>query len=324
MKVFYVANQYDYGYPSWGDSYENAHWFDTFANMKGIDLEIFDYYQVMKKSSKDSMSQQLVDVAEKFKPDFLFANFMTLDTDPNFKSIEKITNSGCNTFFWSSDDRMRYHSYARLWAPYFRWMGTMYTPAVQWYNRDGFGNKVIRTEYAANHFNFKPKEVRKDIEVSFIGQGGAHSNRRQIVDTIKNAGIDIKLFGRGWTDGNGKLETTEEYVNIINRSKININLNMSSDNTSSQINGRFFEIPMCRGFMITGNTEDNSKKYLNDKETVYYGDVQQLINHIKHFLNNPDQREEISQKGYVRMLEEHTYEKRFLDIFKKIGLKYGI
>lgn len=324
MRVLYVANQYDYGIPSWGDSYEKVHWFDTFVNMPNIELELFDYFQEGKKTNKEAMSRKLVEVAEKFKPDFLFANFMTLDTDPSFQSIKQITDSGCHTFFWSSDDRMRYHTYSKLWAPYFRWMGTMYSPAVQWYQSDGFGNKVIRTEYAANHFNFKPKNVEKDIGVSFVGQGGCHSNRLQVMDSIKRAGIDIKVFGRGWKDGEGKLQSVEDYVDVINRSKINVNLNMSSNGSSGQINGRFFEIPMCGGLMITGVTEDDSKSYLNDQETVYYKDTSEMIQKIKFFLDKPNKAKEIAERGHRKMLSSHTYEKRFIEIFKRIGLEYEV
>jgi len=318
IKVLYIANQFDYGYASWGDSYEKMHWYDTFKNMDNVDLHLFDYMQELNQSDKQTMSKKLIEYFEDVKPDFVFCNFMELNTDPDFDSIQYMTNQNCNTFFWSSDDRMRYQYYSNIWARHFKWMGTMYEPAVAWYHRDGFGAKCIRTEYASNHYNFKPMDIEQKYDVVFIGQ--THSDRKDVIKRIESEGINIKTFGRGWGE-NSKLKTCEEYVEAINSAKIVLNLVTSSCGNYKQINGRFFEIPMCNTLLITGETEDNSKKYFNDNEVVYYKNYNDMIDKIKYFLENEKEAKEIAQNGYQKAIKNHTYEVRFNEIFRKVGLK---
>jgi len=41
---------------------------------------------------------------------------------------------------------------------------------------------------------------------------------------------------------------------------------------------------------------------------------------IRYYLEHDEEREKIAMAGYQRTLGEHTYEKRFEQIFKTIGL----
>ena len=45
-----------------------------------------------------------------------------------------------------------------------------------------------------------------------------------------------------------------------------------------------------------------------------------MIDKIKYYLEHNEEREAIARAGYERTLREHTYEKRFNEIFKTIGL----
>ena len=45
-----------------------------------------------------------------------------------------------------------------------------------------------------------------------------------------------------------------------------------------------------------------------------------MIDKIKYYSKRNEEREAIAQAGYERTLREHTYEKRFNDIFKTMGL----
>ena len=43
-----------------------------------------------------------------------------------------------------------------------------------------------------------------------------------------------------------------------------------------------------------------------------------MIDKIKYYLEHNEERESIAQAGYERTIREHTYEKRFNNIFKRI------
>jgi spore maturation protein CgeB len=88
-----------------------------------------------------------------------------------------------------------------------------------------------------------------------------------------------------------------------------------------QIKGRNFEIPGCGGFLLTGYADNLEDYYEIDKEIVVYKDTNDLIDKIKYYLDHNEEREIIAQAGYERTLRDHTYEKRFNEIFKTIGFK---
>ena len=92
------------------------------------------------------------------------------------------------------------------------------------------------------------------------------------------------------------------------------------DKKREQIKGRNFEIPGCRGFLLTHNADNLKDYYIEGKEIVIFRDTKDLIEKIRYYLKHETEREEIAKAGYERTLSDHTYEKRFNEIFKVIGL----
>lgn len=66
---------------------------------------------------------------------------------------------------------------------------------------------------------------------------------------------------------------------------------------------------------------DNIEKYfVPEEEIVVFSDFNELIEKIRYFLIHDIEREKIRSAGYERAQRDHTFEKRFLDIFKTIGI----
>jgi spore maturation protein CgeB len=89
---------------------------------------------------------------------------------------------------------------------------------------------------------------------------------------------------------------------------------------SEQIKGRNFEVPGCGGFLLTSGAEDLESYYELDKEIVCFDRSDDLIEKIKYYLAHDDERAAIARRGYERTQRDHTYARRFDDIFRKIGL----
>jgi len=60
--------------------------------------------------------------------------------------------------------------------------------------------------------------------------------------------------------------------------------------------------------------------FIPDKEIVIYESTKDLINKIRYYLEHDDERKAIQKSGYERTLREHTYETRFREIFRQLGL----
>ncbi len=56
------------------------------------------------------------------------------------------------------------------------------------------------------------------------------------------------------------------------------------------------------------------------KEIVTFSDTRDLIEKIRYYLAHDDERAAIAQAGYEHTLREHTYQKRFQEIFRQMKL----
>jgi len=213
--------------------------------------------------------------------------------------------------------------------------------------RGSTDKEKIQREGVSNGVN-----LPKIYDVSFVGK--PHGNRKKIIKRIKKAGIDINCWGKGWP--NGRI-SQKEMIKIFSQSKINLNLTKSSSvyflksivkiflkrrsdksikidrphywfgnfksilgKRREQIKGRNFEVPGCGGFLLSGYGDNLGDYYQIDKEIVCYKNINELIEKIRYYLEHDEEREKIAMAGYQRTLGEHTYEKRFEQIFKTIGL----
>ncbi|RPH82022.1 MAG: hypothetical protein EHM80_00425 [Nitrospiraceae bacterium] len=88
---------------------------------------------------------------------------------------------------------------------------------------------------------------------------------------------------------------------------------------SDQIKGRNFEVPGCGGFLLTGMAENLGQYYEIGKEVVCFDDRHDLVEKVRYYLRHEDERAEIAKAGYERTLREHTYARRFSEIFGQIG-----
>lgn len=352
MKILYVASKYDYGRPERGFGPQHYNFYDTLIKMNNGSNEViyFPYDEVLRESGREKMNRKLLETAYQEKPDLIF--FMVGDEAIKKEVIQEITQkSGAVTINWYADDHWKFYNYSRYWAPFYRYNITTDPEAVSKYHKIGYKN-VILSQWACNHFTYKPLNLPKIYDVTFVG--AAHGNRKKVVQNLEKAGINIKCWGKGWPAGR---ITQTDMLKIFSQSKINLNLTKSSgiiwkelasvflhrryDNailptnprywlnniktmwaslTKKQIKGRTFEIPGCGSFMLTEYVEHLEDYYKINKEIVCFDSVPELIEKIKYYLANENKREEISQAGYERTIKEHTFEKRFNEIFKIIGL----
>ena len=89
---------------------------------------------------------------------------------------------------------------------------------------------------------------------------------------------------------------------------------------NEQIKGRNFEVPGSGGFLLTADADNLTDYFEDGKEIVIFKDTKDLIEKAKYYLGHENERAAIAEAGYQRSLREHTYEKRFNEMFKIMGL----
>jgi len=83
---------------------------------------------------------------------------------------------------------------------------------------------------------------------------------------------------------------------------------------------RDFEAPMCRTCYLTGHTEEIREFYEVGKEIDTYRSPEELVEKTRFYLAHPDAAERLREAGYRRATRDHTWAKRFEELFRKVGL----
>jgi len=349
MKILYIALRYDYGKVERGFSFEHYNFYDSLVKMENgkHNIVYFCIDDVYRDVGMAGMNKKLLDAVATEKPDLCFFFLFSDEIYP--ETIKKITDSGVTTYNWFADDHWRFNIFSKNYAPNFSWVSTTDSKAVNKYKKIGYQN-VIHTQWACNHFMYQPVKTGYLYDVSFVGQ--PHSDRRKIIGELEQAGVKVSCFGGGWPNGR---VSQEKMIEIFSASKINLNLTKSSGGIDivslakiflskknnqmrlnspvrwfdyfesflgrrrEQIKGRNFEIPGCGGMLLSGYADNISDYYVPNKEMVFFNDTKEMFQKVKYYLSHDQERGEIAQAGYERTINEHTYEKRFQEIFKIMG-----
>ena len=320
--------KYDYGDAKRGLSFEHTNFYQSLERM-GHEVIYFDFMTIFQQNGKLAMSKRLLEIVQSEHPDLLFCVLFTdqfeIDT---IRYISEKTNT--STFNWFCDDHWRFDNYSKHWAPAFNWVSTTAASAVPKYEALGYRN-VIKTQWACNHYLYRKLDLPLTYDVTFVGQ--PHGTRRGTIDVLRKAGINVRTWGYGWETG--RLEQ-DQMIEVFNQSRINLNLSNASStgnrqgllrwlpsrkhDLSSQIKGRNFEVPGCGGFLLTDPAENLQEYYEIDREIGIFASPDALVDQIRHYMDSETERSAIAAAGYERTVREHTYERRFNDIFSRLGL----
>ena len=220
MRILYTAMKYDYGRPEQGFSFEHCNFYDSLAHM-GHDILYFDFMTLLKERGREAMNRRLVEVAKTEQPDLMFSVVFKDELDPLI--MRTLSHErGVTTVNWFCDDHWRFDNFTCRWAPCFTWSVTTAASALPKYESLKYRN-VIKSQWACNHFLYKKREEELRYDVTFVGQ--PHGNRRQVIKTLQDAGINVLTWGNGWEAGR---ISQEQMIDVFGRSRINLNMANSS------------------------------------------------------------------------------------------------
>ena len=120
----------------------------------------------------------------------------------------------------------------------------------------------------------------------------------------------------------GGIPDDNEYSEIISRSLVSLNFPESrkdNDYLNFEVNFgcnfRDFEIPLSGSMLLTQDSQEFDFFYERDKEAIPFGNENDLIEKAKYYSNNPTAAERIADAGYQRAINDHTWGRRFEQLF---------
>ena len=166
-------------------------------------------------------------------------------------------------------------------------------------------------------------------DVSFTGasynNSGEGNYRAGILGQLEK--YNIKIWGdKGWQfrfPFYPKLKEAYQgerlnYKDLLKLYRIStINLNMPSPQILTGFQPRVFEIAAAKGFQIVDHSDELYRIFGKD-EIVTFKNIDDLKEKIKFYLFHDKERNEIVNKMYKRIVNDHTWEQQIEKVFKQI------
>ena len=318
IKVLYAGKKYSNGNAMRGYDYGWWNLYDALCRFENVQVQFFDYVTEAQQRGVSGMSDRLLEIVRKEQFDLFLYRPFALYADILPEEMQSIADhTDTQTVIWMNDDDHSFDYNACLWAPCVDYIVTTSHEAVSKYQEAGFGNKIIKSQWAFNPFKYRSTPLARTRDVSFVGS--AQGNRTELIEKMRQSGLSVDVFGSGWHEDS--FIPFYDMANIFSQSRINLNLSNSNTIKVQQIRRRNFEVTGCGGFLITTPEENLEDYYEPDKEVVIATSPEELIDKSKYYLVHESERENIGRRGYERTIAEHTWTNRFVDIFKHIGFK---
>ena len=298
------------------------------------------------KDNRPKLSQELlrqIKKAHSKKPiDIFFSYFYDACVTPEV--IKEIKSFGIKTINWYCNASYQLDLVSQI-SPHYD-----YCLVPEHFRLDDYkkiGANPIYCQEAANHNIYKPYDLAKKYDVTFVGQ--AYGERPDYVRYLYGNCIDVRVWGQGWNEFTlikklkrivrrrtknisgawlpkkiiGGVLPDTDMIKMYSRSKINLGFsscgNTHIKNRITQIRLRDFEVPMSGGFYLVEYMKELEEFFEIGKEIVCYHNNNDLVEKIKFYLTHDAAREKIRQAGHERCLRDHTWHKRFKKVFCEVN-----
>lgn len=279
-------------------------------------------------------NQKLLDEVYTLQPDVVFilkGNFVLPETIKKLRNNKKVI-----LVLWSYDSALRFSNLLKGGKYYHLFYSFEPTDIPKLY-KYGIKAKYLPMAYDSNYY-YKLEDKTSFMDVSFVGAlSNEYSTRKRILQAIQSnyRHLKLEIWGKTWTWYNPfhlyeykikkRLFCKHIYnynifpmqVNeIYNSTKICLNIHHSQ--SVEGLNPRTFEILGAGGFQLVDYKKKIEEFFNIGHEIVCYKNETDLLNKIKYYLENDDERRKIAQSGYDVVRKQHTYKHRAETILNDI------
>ncbi len=164
----------------------------------------------------------------------------------------------------------------------------------------------------------------KNFDAGFIGS--YEEQREESIKYLIENGIKVQVIGDGWDKGKyfdlikpyygGSSVYGELYVDCVNSMQIALHF-LRVGNRDEQ-DSRTFEIPACGTPMIADYSPVHASLF-NENEVLYFNTNEELLNHVRYFMENPQIAAEYAERAAKRCVESgYDHENTLKEVIKNI------
>ena len=180
-----------------------------------------------------------------------------------------------------------------------------------------------------------PQVSERDIadyacDIGFVGNitPKKRAAMERVIEAFPDA--DVRIWGfSGWAGAGGavakayrgRVAVGLEYAKANYLSRINLGLLSEGDLDGAGfdvLTARSFHIPAAGGFMLHERTGELAKIFEEGRECACFGDAEEMIAKIRHYLAREDERRAIAEAGHARsQAGGHSVDYRARDVIAK-------
>ena len=302
---------YDVKKFKWNQYYENKN------QILNIILKILN--KLFKNIIEYFINMLLIKSIHQNKPDIVFIYRGNII---NFKTLNKIKKNNKLTLISYNNDNPFSILYTKnYWEKYNQ--SIKYYDLIFSYRKSNIDNYY---NYGAKEVIYLPpwyiKDVNKKVNLSkkdyelyksdavFVGHY-ENDGRIELISKLIESGINIKIFGPGWNKHIKKNNNLKHlypikylYGNDYNKAFCGSKICLVFYSTLNYDNytRKCFEIPATGSFMLAKYNKEITNFFEEGKEIKCFKNTKELIQLIKYYLKNSDERNKISTNGYKRLI----------------------
>lgn len=262
-----------------------------------------------QKAAEKAATSKALEVIEQVKPDKLIV--IKADTlGDNF--WQAVADRKVPYLLWLYDDLKRH----RYTTEFLRSL-----PAVVSYARseaESFAAEGINAHFVANGYDPKLAAFPTTRVPEIVFVGSRYENRETILLALKDAGLSVRAYGRGWSHHPFDRLRTWELKRPNLPAERDIPLHeayrvQAAAAASLNVHGlqaglamRTFEVPGMNGLQLI-DRPDVAEFYEIGKEVLLYQSTEELIELCQHIIADPRWSDSIRAAGLKRSQAEHTF-----------------
>ncbi|MFZ3059419.1 MAG: glycosyltransferase [Candidatus Methanoperedens sp.] len=269
------------------------------------------YYDIeYHKVGQQEMSERLIEKCRKFKPDLII--FVPLINTIGLSPTETVepTKDVIRTIVNKLRIKVYIHNFnfykdGNEWLDIANYVGIKNSVSDKYADN----SKIIHGYPAVNPIDFYDQNIERDIDVSFWGSIPLNSKREEYLTFLRDNGINVCT----------RLHkvSVKEYANILNRSKISLNI-CHDDKEDGKIKGRVFEIVACKSLLLDDGKSGTEKFFDVDKDFVRFRNKEDLLEKIKFYLQHKEQRNFKVQSAYDKINDIYNAKNMWGDFIEKM------
>ena len=157
---------------------------------------------------------------------------------------------------------------------------------------------------------------------SFVGVEIAQTERIRLLNALaKTQKVDLYTFSDTSELSNVQVhqgvKTLTEMPIVFNSSRINLNITIRPIATGLSL--RVYDICGCGGFLMTNWQAELPELYEPGVEAEYFTSREELLDKAGYYLDHDEAREKIARNGYLRTVNDHTYDRRIAEMIRVVN-----